>query len=86
MPNHEASLESMYAYTVEGKEGDGMSTGRLLTVCPSLAAVCRYLRRWNMRPFHVHVCGWKRGVEEGGWVIPTAEVQAMMLKGESTKS
>ena len=61
--------EPFFAYTIQQTDASGRTTPPLLSVCPSLAAVCSYLQRWNMKPHQSYVCGWERAGRQ--MVIPT---------------
>ena len=71
--------KDFFAYTIVEKDAGGMITGRLLHCCPTLEAVCVYLRRNSLQPAYVHVCGWDNN--GGQWVIPTEEIERTMLGG-----
>ena len=71
-------MEPYFAYTIVEKDPSGMITGRLLQACPSLEAVCQWLKRWNFQPRHVHVTGWTQDGQE--WGVRTDRIEQAMLQ------
>ena len=72
-------VEPFFAYTIQQKEVSGRTTPHLLSVCPSLEVVCRYLQRWNMKPHQSHVCGWER---DGRQVVIPTEILVKAMEEE----
>jgi hypothetical protein len=71
--------DPFFAHTIQQREDSGRILSELLSVCPSLVAVCRYLQRWNMKPHQSHICGWE---PEGRQRVISTEELERAIRGE----